>query len=103
MPTALAITPNVNIMFLDTTDDALDLSLANGGGRPNEPLHIIMIRGANTASLASADTLINLTAGAGHGAVTTITWNEVGDNLTLIWEAVSKKWNIISYYGVGFS
>ncbi len=103
MTTAAAINPTVNLMFLDTTDDSLALSLGNGGGRANKPVHIIMVKGTNTASLASANTVINLTAGAGHGSATTITWNEVGDTLTIMWESVSKKWNIISYYGVSFS
>ena len=103
MAAAFTINPSVKVCFLDTSIDALTLSLGTGGANRNNVLHIIMIKGSSTASLQSAPSVVNLTTGAGHGSATTITWDEVGDSLTLMWDVQSKKWNIISYYGVGFS
>lgn len=103
MTTSITINPAVEYVFLDTSLDSLTLSLATGGANNNNVLRIIMVKGTNTAVLSSADTIINFTSGGGHGSTTTITWNEVGDNLSLFWEKRSRKWHILSYYGVGFS
>ena len=103
MAVAITINPSVEYVFLDTSTDAHTLSLSTGGANNNNILRIIMVKGSNTATLTGADTIINFTAGGGHGSTNTITWNEVGDNLSLFWEKHSKKWNILSYYGVTFS
>jgi len=103
MTTSVTINPAVEYFFIDTSLDSLTLSLATGGANNNNVLRIIMVKGTNTATLPSANTIVNFTSGGGHGSTTTITWNEVGDTISLFWEKRSRKWHILSYYGVGFS
>ena len=90
------------VNYLDTTADSINLTLENGGVRPGSPTYIILVKGANTATLSGANTVINLSPTT-HSGITTIVWNNVGDSLSLLWEVNSKKWSILSHYGVSFS
>ena len=102
MAVARTLRSESSVNYLDTTADSLTLTLNNGGPRPGNHTHIILVKGANTATLSGANTVINFSPTT-HSGVTTVTWNNVGDSLTLIWEVTSKKWSILSYYGVAFS